>query len=282
MKRILITGKTSYIGVNLKVWLEQYPDKYQVESISVRDNSWKNMSFSGYDVVVHVAGLAHIREKKHNTPLYYSVNRDLAFEIAVKAKDAGVNHFIFFSSMSVFGVSNGVITKNTVPNPVNHYGKSKLEAENLINSLANESFRIAILRPPMVYGYGCKGNYPKLAKLANLTPVFPRIDNKRSVIYIDNLSDCICCIVDGSKTGFFHPQNSSYVSTGKIVEQIALVRGRKVIFTKLFNGLIRIGTLHIDFLNKVFGTLVYDWDISIACETLSFADSITRTENPKF
>lgn len=160
MKRILITGANSYIGTSFEKWLSQWPDKYTVDTIDMIDGKWRKESFAGYDVVFHVAGIAHIRETKKNRDLYYKVNRDLAYETAKKAKAEGVNQFIFISSMSVYGVDNGVINKNTPLNPKSNYGKSKLQAEKLIKPLCDDNFKVAILRPPMVYGKGCKGNYP--------------------------------------------------------------------------------------------------------------------------
>ena len=279
MKRVLITGKTSYIGINLKNWLEEHPEKYQVDAISVRGDLWKEESFSKYDVIVHLAGIAHIKETKSNRDLYYRVNRDLAYKIALKAKEDGVKQFIFLSSMSVFGIKTGIITDATVPNPTNHYGKSKLEAEKLIMELVDETFKAAIVRPPMVYGSGCKGNYSKLAQLAKRTPIFPTTNNQRSVIYIDNLSESIRSIIDEFESGVYHPQNSHYVSTQQLVESIALSHGKKVFFTGAFNWLIRIGMYFFDFLKKIFGTLVYDMGMSVTCDVLSFQESIIKTEN---
>src|SRR5690606_7124221 len=117
-------------------------------------------------VVIHVAGIAHVKETKENADLYYKVNRDLAFEVAKKAKNEGVKQFIFLSSMSVYGIETGIIKINTPTNPKTNYGRSKLEAEELISSIESDSFKVAILRPPMIYGKGCKGNYIRLANLA--------------------------------------------------------------------------------------------------------------------
>lgn len=166
MKRILITGKNSYIGSRFQEWLAKHPDKYKVDAISLRDESWKEKDFSEYDVVYHVAGIAHRKETKENRELYYKVNRDLAYEVAKKSKQDGIKQFIFLSTMSVYGLESGVIDEHTPLKPKSNYGKSKLQAEELIKPLEDDSFKIAILRPPMVYGKGCKGNYPRLAKLA--------------------------------------------------------------------------------------------------------------------
>ena len=158
MKRVLITGENSYVGNSFADWVKDDPE-FQVDKISLRDDSWKEYDFSIYDVVLHVAGIAHQKETKKNSESYYRVNRDLTVDVAQKAKEKGVNHFIFLSSMSVYGLDTGVINKMTPLKPKTNYGKSKLEAEEAISSLATSSFEIAILRPPMIYGANCKGNF---------------------------------------------------------------------------------------------------------------------------
>ena len=129
MKKILITGAGSYIGTSFENYMGQWSDEYSVDTVDMIDGSWRKKDFSGYDVVFHVAGIAHIKETKDNAELYYKVNRDMVIETAKKAKTEGVKHFVFLSSMSVYGMETGVITKDTEPNPNTNYGKSKLMAE---------------------------------------------------------------------------------------------------------------------------------------------------------
>lgn len=281
MKHILITGANSYIGTSFEKWIAKWPEKYSVDTVDVRDESWKQKDFSRYDVVFHVAGIAHVKETRTNRALYYKVNRDLAFEVARKARAGGVRQFIFLSSMSVFGVTTGIITSATVPSPKTHYGRSKLEAERLLAGLESNEFKVAIVRPPMVYGNGCRGNYPRLSKLAKLTPFFPTIANERSVIYIDNLTEIVRWIIDDLESGVFHPQNGRYASTKQFVEQIALLNTKKVLFTGVLNGLIKI-CMRLDLLGKVFGTLVYDMDMSTTCDVLSFEESVVGAEGIEF
>lgn len=257
MKRILITGKNSYVGTSLDKWLSKYPDKYSIDSISLRDESWKKHDFSKYDVVFHVAGIAHIKETKKNAELYYKVNRDLAYETAKKAKQDGVKQFIFLSSMSVYGLDEGIITDNTPLNPKSNYGKSKLQAEKLIKSLEADDYMVAIIRPPMIYGKGSKGNYLKLSKAAQLLPIFPDIDNERSMLHIDNLCEFIRLMIDNEESGLFFPQNKEYVKTSEMVKLIAEVHDRKIKLTKVLNPILKIIGLKIGIINKVFGNLVY-------------------------
>lgn len=279
MKRILITGKNSYIGTSFENWLRRKSEKYKLDTVDMRDCSWKEKDFSKYDVIFHVAGIAHVKETKKNQHLYYKVNRDLAYETAKKAKAEGVKQFIFLSSMSVYGIKNGIIDKNTCLNPKSNYGKSKLQAEELIAKLKDDFFIIATLRPPMIYGKGCKGNYTRLAKLAVKTRIFPNIDNKRSMIYIDNLCEFVKLLIDDCSSGLFLPQNVEYVKTSEMVRLIAEVHGKKIRMTKLFNPLLKL--LNISIINKVFGDLVYEQRMSEYKEDYSLhgiKESILLTE----
>lgn len=284
MKNILITGVNSYVGNSLADWLNKEPDKYKIEKISLRNDKWKQHDFSGYDVIVHVAGIAHVSTDPKMEELYYKVNRDLTIEVAKKAKSDEVKQFIFLSSIIVYGEvkeNNGIITRDTIPNPSNFYGKSKLEAEKGIESLESEHFKVAIIRPPMIYGKGSKGNYPKLAKLARITPIFPDFDNKRSMIHIDNLTEFIRLMIDNEERGLFFPQNAEYVKTSEMVKLIAGVHGRKLLFIKLFNPFIRIFINRINIFSKIFGNLMFDQKLSfyeVNYNVNNFKESIIKTE----
>jgi nucleoside-diphosphate-sugar epimerase len=258
MKKILITGANSYIGTSFEKWLAQWQDEYIVDTVDMIDGTWKEKDFSKYDVVFHVAGIAHIKETKENASLYYKVNRDLVYEVAKKAKVDGIKQFIFLSSMSVYGMEAGVISKDTVPAPNSNYGKSKLQAEELIAQLEDSIFSIAVLRPPMIYGEGCKGNYIRLEKFALKSPIFPDIKNKRSMIEIDTLCAFVKLLIHEGSRGLFLPQNEEYVCTSEMVKKIAEMHGKKMHMTKLFNPLLKL--FKIGMVNKVFGDLVYEKD----------------------
>lgn len=281
MKKVLITGKNSYIGTALENWLAKEPENYQVQSIDMKDGSWKQRDFSTYDVVFHVAGIAHIKETASNSELYYKVNRDLAFETAKKAKNDGVRQFIFLSSMSVYGIDIGITNQLPPLNPKNAYGNSKKESKEMLNKLIDDSFSVAILRPPIVYGKDCKGNYPRLAKLALKTPVFQKIENKRSMIYIDNLTEFIKQLIDSNSAGLFFPQNSEYVNTTEMVRLIAESHGKRVLMTKTFNPFLNLKIMKFAIFNKIFGDLVYDMsmsEIETKYRVFSFEETINRTE----
>jgi len=279
MKRVLITGVNSYVGNKLAKWLEKDANSYVVDKISLRNNKWRYEAFSKYDVIIHVAGIVHSMETRKNKELYYKVNRDLTYELAKKAKVEGIKQFIFMSSMSVYGVKNGAIDNNTCLIPNSNYGKSKLQAEKLIEELNDDRFKVAILRPPMIYGKACKGNYRKLAEFATRTPFFPDIDNKRSMLYIDNLTEFIKMLIDDCKQGIFLPQNCEYVKTSEMVKLIASEHGNNICVTKLFNPVLRL--LGINIINKVFGDLYYsNYDNNIRkIKYIDFKESIKITEN---
>lgn len=267
MKRILITGANSYIGTSFEKYLkDNFPNEYIIDTVDMIDGSWREHSFAEYDSVFHVAGIAHQKETKNNAALYYKVNRDLAVETANKAKKDGVKQFIFLSSMSVYGLETGVIDKETLPKPKSNYGISKWEAEQQISTLSDDNFRVCVLRPPMVYGKGCKGNFNGVAKLVKGLPFFPRIKNQRSMIYIDNLSSFVKMCVDLQLKGVFFPQNRAYVSTMEMALGIADAMNKKIFFEFLTGW--GVGILRIFFppARKGFGSLIYsntdDFDFS--------------------
>lgn len=277
LKKILITGANSYIGTSFEKWMEQYGDEYSIDTIDLKDETWREKSFTGYDVCFHVAGIAHVKETKENAHLYYKVNRDLAIETAIKAKKEGVSQFILLSSMSVYGKDTGIINKSCIPHPESHYGKSKLDADNEITKLSDNAFRVVIIRPPMVYGHKCKGNYALLADYSVKLPFFPDFENKRSMIYIDNLNEFVRKQIDIKSSGIFLPQNNEYVCTSEMVNLISTLHGRKIRMTKVFNPVIRIFiTMDFKIFTKIFGNLIYETE-DIATK-FDFEESIINTE----
>lgn len=259
MKKILITGANSYIGTSFESYIkENFTEQYLVDTVDMLDGSWREKSFTGYDSVFHVAGIAHQKETRENAHLYYEVNRDLAIKTAQKAKKEGVKQFIFLSSMSVYGKNTGIITEETLIAPKSHYGKSKVEAEKGIKDLQGTEFQVAILRPPMIYGKGCKGNYQTLVKLALKLPIFPYVKNQRSMLYIENLCEFVRLLVDRGESGLFCPQNGEYSNTSEMVKMIAEAHGKKIRLIKGFGWLIKFFGLFSKTLQKAFGNLIYE------------------------
>ena len=290
MKKILITGANSYIGTSFEKYMHQY-ENYQIDTLDMMDTQWQNYNFSLYDVVFHVAGIAHAdvghvsEEKKRR---YYKVNTDLTYEVAKKSKEAGIRQFIYMSSIIVYGESapvgkRKIITPETKPAPVNFYGDSKLQADKKLQSLVDTSFKVCILRPPMIYGPGCKGNYQLLSKLAKKLPVFPDIKNERSMLYIGNLCHFVKNCIDYQYEGIYFPQNDEYVSTSQMVKEIAKANGKNIYLTKLLNPFVylasklpgKIGGM----CNKAFGSIGYTKKCLITKYT--FNESIRESEGIK-
>ena len=284
MKRILITGVNSYIGSSFEEYLADFPDQYSIDSISLRTDEWKEKDFSKYDVILHVAGIAHVSSDPKMEELYYKVNRDLTIEVAKKAKHEGVSQFVFMSSIIVYGDSakdKNTIDENTVPVPSNFYGNSKLLAEEGLKPLNSDVYKVAIIRPPMIYGKDSKGNYPKLAEAARKLPIFPNIDNKRSMLHIDNLNEFIRLIIENKESGLYFPQNEEYVNTSEMVSLIAKVHGKNIKLTRIFNPILQTIGTRLGLINKVFGDLVYEKKLSRYKETYqirSLKESIELTE----
>ena len=289
MKKILITGANSYIGVSFEKYLSQWPEKYHVDTVDMIDGSWRQKSFADYDVVYHVAGIAHSDNSKISTQkekLYYGVNTNLTVETARKAKADGVRQFIFMSSAIVYGDSapigqKKIITKDTPVSPANCYGDSKVQAEKGILPLQEDSFKVVVLRPPMIYGKGSKGNYPILKKLACKCPVFPAVENSRSMLYVENLCEFVRLMIENNEQGIFWPQNAQYSNTSRMVQMIAQAHGKKVRLVKGFTWALKLLGHLTGLVNKAFGNLSYDMDMSryhTEYIVASLPESIDRTE----
>lgn len=266
MKRVLITGAGSYVGGWVRRRLEREPEKYSVEELDVQDDSWRDFDLSGFDAVYHVAGIAHVSADPSMEGLYYRVNRDLAIEVGERAKAARVGQFIFMSSAIIYGDSAvldaGPITRDTPACPANFYGRSKLEAEEGLQKLASKDFKVAILRCPMIYGPGCKGNFSRLAKFAKSMPLFPAVDNRRSVLYVENLAEFIAQVVSRRLDGMFWPQNAEYMSTSETVLELARAQGKNLRLSKLLAPFARLACVHVAAARKAFGSLYYDQELS--------------------
>lgn len=290
MKRVLITGANSYVGTSVEKWLSAYGKAYEVDVVSLKDVNWKNHSFAGYDAVFHVAGIAHVSADERLREQYFAINRDLTIEAAKKAKADGVKQFIFMSSIIVYGNSSAAgkekwISLRTKPKPADFYGQSKLEAEDGILALKEEGFKVAVVRAPMIYGPGSKGNYPRLSQLARKTPIFPSLKNHRSMLYINNLCEFIRLLLEDGGGGIYYPQNKEYVSTGEMVRCIANCYGKKLYLVDWLNPPVRLGSCVLGLINKVFGSMAYRKDMSSHWEyaycVTDFAESIKQTEGKR-
>ncbi len=300
-KNVLITGADSYIGESFNSYaIKYYGENFNIDIIDMLNDSWRKKDFSSYDIVYHVAGIAHsdIEDiNKVTKKKYFEVNTALAVEVCKKAKDDGVKKFILMSSMIVYGnpAQKGrkkVIDENSIPKPINCYGNSKFQADVAVREFADDKFKVIVLRPPMIYGKNSKGNYSVLADLSKKLPLFPNINNERSMIYIDNFCELLCQIMLVEKYEksaiVLLPQNKEWSKTSDMVKQIAEISGNKI---KILNGISekfvlfagkmpgKIGKL----INKAFGNFVYDYSISkyegIDYQKVSLSDSISIIEN---
>ena len=289
MKKILITGANSYVGVSFAQYLERWPERYRVDTVDMIGDGWREKDFSGYDVVFHVAGIVHnpkTKDDPRQMDLYEQVNTKLAIETARKAKAAGVKQFIFMSTAGVYGAETPVgkqvvITWDTPLCPRDNYGISKMKAEEGLAPLAEEGFKLVILRPPMIYGRGCKGNYVTLAKLARKLPVFPYVENQRSMLYMDNFSEFVRLMVDNEEQGIFCPQNNAYSNTSEMVRMIAKANGKNIPLVKGFGWAVKCLGHFTGLVDKAFGNLCYDWELSRYKQdycVVGLADSIAETE----
>ena len=272
MKRILITGANSYIGTSFEKYIkDNFADQFEVDTVDMIDGSWREKSFAGYDSVFHVAGIAHSdsgKISKEKEKLYRSVNTDLTVETAKKAKADGVKQFIFMSSAIVYGESSKigkkkVITKDTPVSPANCYGDSKVQAELGIVPLQDEHFRVCILRPPMIYGKGSKGNFPQLEKYAKKLKFFPYVKNERSMLYIGTLVEFVRLMVENEEQGIFWPQNAEYSNTSELVKMIATVNDKQIHLIKGFTWLLKFFGVFLNKIGKAFGNLSYEQKLSV-------------------
>lgn len=266
MKKILIVGTNSYVGTSVEKYLSQWPEKFEIRSVATLNDEWKSADFSAFDTVYHVAGIAHSDTSKvtdEQKALYYSVNTDLAVNVAKKAKEEGVKQFIFMSSAIVYGDSapigkEKVITRDTPCSPANFYGDSKLQAENGIRKLSDESFKVVILRCPMIYGYGSKGNFPTLEKMALKLKLFPKVKNARSMLYIKNLAEFVRLIIENEEEGIFWPCNKETANTSELVKLIAACHGKNVALVPGLGWALKLLAFVTGYVNKAFGNLTYE------------------------
>ena len=276
-----MTGQNSYIANNFGDFINQHPSLYMLELMSVRDNSWETQSFESYDTLIHAAALVHQSTKNATLEQYDKVNCQLSIELAKKAKRDGVKHFIFLSTMSVYGLNTGHITVETSLNPKSLYGHSKAKAEEALLALDSTDFTVTIIRAPMIYGPNCKGNFRSLHKIANISPIFPKVNNRRSAIFIDNFSEFLKVVVDEKLEGILYPQDKEYLNTSDTVSLISQYSSKNIYISKLA-GLGVNFLLFSPVIQKAFGSLTYDRSLpggpnNLEYNKISFDESIKKS-----
>lgn len=284
--KIIITGLHGYISNSLKKYINEVDSTWEIELLNLRNSEWKEKDFSSVDCVVHTTALVHKNEREHTIEEYREINTYLTEELAKKCKKDGVKQFVFLSTEAVYGVASScfhkvLIDETTCLNPRTKYGITKLEAEQSLQEIASPEFTVTIIRPPMVYGANCTGNYVKLRQIVLKLGIIPTLQFDRSFIYIDNLCALIYNLIKTQNGGIYCPQNLPAISTYEMIELIALSHGKKFLECSFLNPLIKIGSIKISALHKAFGSLKYSEKMSVFDEYYQVVnpyESIVKTE----
>lgn len=287
--KILVIGKNGYISKCFQEYMSCYTDDV-VKAISVRDDAWKNMSFAGFDAVFNTAALAHNNARKGTDEEFINLNVKLPFEIANKAKQDRVPIFIHMSSLIVYGNPSGInefnpITRDTIPNPDNIYGKSKLLGEKELEKLEDKNFKIALIRSPRVYGEKDTDSIQQLTRFAKTMPIFPDVKNSISMIYSDNLCELVRLIAESKQGGTYYPQQERYICTSELVKDISVASGHRLYLTKVFNPILYLIRNKAGIVSKVFGNEGYDMNLSNHFDgkyrVVSYEESVDRLAGMK-
>lgn len=281
MKKVLVYGKNSYIGEHFFQALKN--DGNDVVIVDSFREKPKDIDFTGIEVVVNVVGIAHIKITDDMEKLFYKINTDLAVDLCLEAKKHGVRQYIYMSSMNVYGDTTKTICSRNQEGPKNFYGKSKYFADKKIHSMEDVNFKVASVRPPVVYGKGCKGNFVLLQKIASLTPVFPNYRNVKSMIYIEHLDNFICQLVANGDGGYFHPQNAETTSTVDTIVAIRKAMGKKTLLVPGLGWLVKIAMSFIGKAERAFADDNYALNFSVYGDNsycnLDFQTTIDKTIN---
>lgn len=264
---ICIIGKNSYIGNHIDEWLSR--PGHSVFQLDVLNEDWKNFDFSPFDALIQVAGIVH-QPDCQDSELYKQVNTDMPIEIARKFKASGPKRkiFVFLSTMAVFGVSKrlnkNVITADTPTTPYGLYAQSKKAAEDGLLFLQSDDFNIIIIRPPNVYGRGCRGGYiAGFVGVAKKLPFIPEAytNVKQSVLYIDNLCELILRLIESGKHGIFMPQDDKAVSAVELIRAIGAGLGINVRTSRLLGAVAHLGSF-LPIIQKAYGGVEYSEELS--------------------
>jgi nucleoside-diphosphate-sugar epimerase len=239
--KILITGSSGFVG---SYFINKYKEKYEIKTFSFLKDNINNLDCTDIDVVFHLSALVH-QMGGASTSEYERININQTLDLAQKAKESGVKHFIFMSTVKVYGEeTNNKYSENTICNPEDEYGKSKLKAEIELKNLETNSFKVSIIRTPIVYGYGVKANIKSLINLVNRISILPfgKIKNKRSMVYIGNLCYLVDEVITQQKAGIFLASDDEPLSTSKLIELIAKNLDKKLYLLKIpfFESLLKL------------------------------------------
>ena len=256
-KRVLVTGKNGDLSKAISKWLTDRG--YMTENISLRGNEWKNNNFGQYDAVVHVAGI--VPKEGVTSEDFYRINAQLTKDFAEKAKKDGIRHFLYISSMAVYGKEQSIdpcrggVVADTPCVPLSDYGKSKLQAEEYLQELENDAFIITRVRVPSIYG---KGKTEYLEQYRHLNEKFKRIpvafiQNYKSAIYIDNLCELIYLLLRNKVCGAVCPDDGKY-SAVDICQAVSPSCKKSKILGFVFKTFLR----KSDRIRDYYGAIYYD------------------------
>ncbi len=223
--RLLLTGATGFIGSS---FYATYHDRFEIETFSFR-NALSTLTINNIDTLIHLSALVHQMDGAAEIS-YHEVNVLKTIALAKKAKESGVKQFIFMSSVKVYGEeSETPYIESTPTHPKDPYGQSKLDAENALLALTDETFMVSIIRTPVVYGEGVKANIFKLIQLTDKYSYLPfgGIDNRRSMVYVGNLTHLISEIILQQKSGIFLACDEHPFSTTDLIHSIAKALDKK-------------------------------------------------------
>ncbi len=304
-KKVMLVGIGGYIGGKFTEYIKMNYSDWQIDAVDSMNRKWEDSDFHGYDAVYNVSGLAHANARQGSEELYYLVNGQLPIDVATKAKEEGVPLFIQMSSQIVYGDMSGlgeekIITVETVPSEPTVYGKSKMMAERGLMALVDsgwngtessksseslgdsKGFQVAIIRPPLIYSEYARDNFPRLVNFAKKMPIFPKLENRQSMVYVDNLCELVRLVIESNKGGIYYPQQECYIETSKIVADIAKAVGNRMWQTRIFNPALRLLSKvpQLGFIHKAFGSIAYDMKISNHFDgkyrVVSYEESIQR------
>lgn len=236
---ILLTGASGFIGQH---FIKNLSRDHTITPFSFSKDDPAGINFEGIDAVMHLAALVHQTQTFPETE-YFKANRDKTLLLASKAKTAGVKHFVFMSTIKVYGSSTDQIpfTEDSACFPEDAYGKSKLAAEQELRKLGDDAFTVSVIRSPLVYGKGVKANFLNLAKLVKASRLLPlgNIRNKRSIVYVENLISLINSVITQRRSGIYLASDASAVSTTELVRLMAAALHKKIILLPLPDRVVR-------------------------------------------
>ena len=254
--KLLITGSNGFVG---SYFIKKYKDKYDIKTFSFLKDDINSLDCSDVDVVFHLSALVHQMDGA-SCEEYERVNVTQTLQLAKIAKDGGVKHFVFMSTVAVYGIETGVMNEKSNYTPLTEYGKSKLRAEIELQKLENKNFKVSIIRPPIVYGKNAPGNMKSLLKLINKVPLLPfgKTENKRSMVYIGNLCHLVYETITQEKSGIFLASDDESLSTSRLIELIAKNLNEKIYLIKIpfFETLLKV--VKPSFYKRLYGSLEVD------------------------